>query len=184
MMTAKQRFLRCVLATGIAVGCPWGLGCAVDLADVLAWPDDATSPTDITPSGEGDDTTLEVVTIRFRNLTADEAVNVEFHASQEPLESLPEDLFAEEYLVTTSIGIAGTGIIRPWQEDVIEFSCTANLTIGTPGGSFVDDESGEPRGIGVPRWVQEGPLALCGSVVTFEFSGDGIDFTTSLIIGR
>ena len=173
-----------MLVGGMVIGFLPQMGCSVDLDALLASLDEGTPAAGLTPASEGDDATADLVRIRFRNLTADEAVNVEFHVTQEPLENLPEDLFVEENLVTASIGIAGTGIIRPHKEDVIEFPCTPNLTIGTGGGSFVDDESGEPRGAGTPRWAQEGPLALCGSVVTFEFSGNGTDFSTALTISR
>ena len=149
-----------------------GPACVVEVVDATA-----CSGTDIeTPDG--------FVTVRFRNLTASEAVDVQFYATNERLENWPEDLFDPAYLVTTSIGVAGTGIIRPSQVDIIELPCSDGLTIGTLGGSFVDDESGEPRGVGVPRWAQDGPLPLCNNVVTFDYTSNEGVFSTALSIGQ
>lgn len=175
-MTRQIRFAGLLLATCLTAVSP--AGCSLDLAALL--PDDA----DPSQTSGGQRHENEIVTIRFRNLTASEAVHVEFYATTQPLGVLPDDLFLPEHLVTASIGIAGTGIIPPQQPDVIEFPCTPTLTIGTLGGTFVDVESGEPRGQGVPRWAQEGPLGLCGSMVTFDFSGDPTAFGTTLSIGR
>lgn len=175
---AKGRFRRFLRGSGLAAGLAGVVSCTIDLEREVPVPDGtSSSEIELRPSED-------TVAIRFRNLTADEAVNVEFHATNELLQDLPDDLFLAENLVTTSIGVAGTGIIQPWQQDVIEFPCTANLTVGTRGGSFADSESGEPRGAGTPRWAQEGPLGLCGAVVTFDFIGDGAEFTTVLSIGQ
>ena len=158
-----------------------GLGCVIVAAaaacTIEVAPDPSCAPEDInTPEG--------YVTVRFRNLSVFEAVDVEFFATNESLGNLSEDLFNPANLVTANIGVAGTAIIQPWQVDVVEFPCSDALTLGTQGGRFVDDESGEFRGVGTPRWAQEGPLALCGSVVTFEYSGgDGV-FSTALFIGQ
>lgn len=154
--------------------------CELDLGSETTPADQTGSPIDdgISPSSE------ESVTIRFRNLTANEAIDVEFHASSQPLARLPDDLLVAENLVTYSIGVAGTGIIQPLTEDTIVYPCSPGLTIGTAGGSFMDSETGEPRGFGTPRWVEEGPLALCGGVVTFEFVGDDTDFSTILTVGH
>jgi hypothetical protein len=125
----------------------------------------------------------DMVAIRFANLTIAEAVDVQFYASDGPLDDLPDDLFVPANLVTTNIGVAGTGIIQPWREDFTLLPCTPGFTIGTRGGAFLDDESGEPRGVGTARWAQDGPLGLCGSVVTFEYAGRDGEFTTALVIG-
>ncbi len=171
------RLRRIVLAAGLLCGLSAGIRCTVDVTSGRLRPGDAAQTSD------GDRPTEDVVRIRFRNFTLNEAVDVEFHAANEPLENVPDDLFIPALRVTTSVGVAGTGIIQPRHEDVIEFPCTPDLTIGTSGGSFVDQETGEPRGVGIPRWMQEGPLVLCGNTVTFEFTDDGVDFTTFITIG-
>lgn len=155
-------------------------GCDVELDAGPPAPGDTSTLSE----GARDQPTADAVIVRFRNLALSDAVNVEFYATNEPLETVPGDLFLPDNLVTASIGVAGTGIVQPRTEDAIVLPCTANLTVGTAGGSFADNESGEPRGLGAPRWAQEGPLALCGAVVTFEFSGDDAGFITILTIGK
>ena len=132
-----------------------------------------SSPTIVSP---------DEVLIRFRNLAPVDAVDVEFYATNEALEALPDDLFQDEHRVTASIGIAGTGIIQPFREDAITFPCTADLTVGTAGGHFADNETGEAAGAGTARWAQELPLGLCGRVVTFEFFAQGEGFSTTLTV--
>ena len=124
----------------------------------------------------------DTLVIRFRNLTTTESVQVGFFATNQDIFGLPDALFNADHQVTQSIGFAGTGIIQPGSFDLIEFPCTPSLSIGTSGGNFVDFESGEPRGRGVARWAQEGPLALCGAAVSFDFAFDGTNFTTALDI--
>ena len=124
------------------------------------------------------------VLVRFINRTLNEAVDVQFHATNEPLESLPDDLFVEENLLRRGIGLAGSGILGPRQGDQITFPCTADLTIGTAGGQFLDAETGDERGVGQPRWVQESPLGLCGFVVTIEFFTTDRDFGTRIALGE
>lgn len=126
----------------------------------------------------------DVVTLRFRNSTFDEAVDIEFYATNEPLANIPDDLFVPENLFTASLGVAGTGIVTPLREDVITFPCSVDLTIGTLGGRFLDNETGELRGQGMRRWLEERPLGLCGAIVTFEYAGDEGVFTTILQLGQ
>ncbi len=148
------------------------LGCAVDLTEAIprSTPDD--EPADET-----------VVRVRFWNLTGSEAVDVEFFATNQPLVHLPDDLFVAANRITASVGVAGTGIIQPVSQDTIEFPCSPALTIGTAGGSFIDNETGELHGMGTARWAQEGPLGLCGGTVTFLFLTQEDQFTTKLFVG-
>lgn len=125
----------------------------------------------------------DIVLIRFRNLSAWEAVDVGFYATNDELVTLPDDLLVDAFLVSANLGVAGTGIIQPLQDDIIEFPCTPQLTIGTDGGTFLDNDSGELRGVGTARWAQQGPLSLCGTGVTFVFSKEGDEFRTVLLIG-
>lgn len=127
--------------------------------------------------GDGPDAT---VTVRFRNLTTSDAVDVEFFATNEPLDNLPDDLFLDSNSVTASIGLAGSGLVGPGQEDEIEFPCTEDLVLGTLGGTFLDDESGETQGTGDQRWSEEGPQFSCGTTIVFEYSTVGDTFVTQL----
>ena len=151
------------------------LACSVDVGEVVPRSAPGIEETDQT-----------VVRIRFLNLTSANAVDVEFYASNEPVATLPDDLFVPANRITASIGVAGTGILQPANQDTIGFPCTSTLTLGTLGGSFVDNETGEPHGTGTARWIQEQPLGLCGGIVTFVYSrNDELDdaFRTRLFIG-
>lgn len=123
-------------------------------------------------------TTQDTVLVRFWNRTLIDAVDVQFHATNDILDTLPDDLFTPDHQVTRSIGLAGLGILEPGMVDTISFPCTDDLTLGTQGGQFSDAETGDSRGLGVPRWVAGAGLGLCGSVVTFEYTRDGEGFTT------
>lgn len=153
-------------------------GCGLDLEPDSVGVD--TMPAD--PSGGAQ--RASTVTIRFRNFARVDAVDVQFFATNEPLMLLPDELFVPENSFTRDVGIVGLGIIERLREDTITFPCSESLAIGTLGGRFLDNDTGDHRGEGVPRWAQQGPLALCGSVVTFEFSGGDGEFNTNLKIGE
>jgi hypothetical protein len=128
-------------------------------------------------------TAVETVRIDFWNLSRTAAVDVEFFAANEPLATLPDDLWVPAYRVTASVGVAGTGILEPGNQDSIEFACMPGLTVGTAGGRFLDNETGEFIGSGTARWVQEQPLGLCGSTVTLVFTSNDNGLVTRLYVG-
>lgn len=148
-------------------------GCEVDLS--APRPSDPEVP-DVPDDPGG------VVFIAFSNLSPTEAVDVQFHATNDPLAVLPDDLFVEETAASAGIGVAGTGIIQPLDDDLIVFPCTANLSMGTAGAIFLDNDSGETRGVAAMRWLQDRPLNLCGRLVTFEFAGAEGNFTVSVSV--
>ena len=149
-------------------------GCSLEIEDLFA--PSAASP-------ERPEVSEDTVLVRFRNLTLTDAVNVEFYATNDGVIMLPDDLFVDEHLIAKNLGVAGTGLIQPRREDIIDFPCTSQLVLGTRGGSFVDNDSGMERGVGTARWAQEGPLSLCGGIVTFIFHNTGDEFQTDLIVG-
>jgi len=153
------------------------LGCPLEQAT----PNPGNQQSDVpAPSQEP---TQRTVTVRFRNLAVDEAVDVEFYASNVTLETLPESLFVDQNAVSAGIGIAGTGILEPLREDSLEVPCGESLVLGTLGGSFLDNESGELLGHGVARWVSDAPIGLCGRGVLFEYDNEFGTFTTLVSIG-
>ncbi len=157
-------------------------GCGLDMSrDMSLGPGDAaTQPAD--ELAQSPDPSITTVTIRFRNFAVTEAVNVEFYASNNPLAEIPDDLFVEENLVTSSIGVAGTGILEPLSEDTLDFLCTGDLVLGSLGGSFLDNETGDQLGEGEPRWAQDSALELCGREVLFEFSSVAGEFSVRISI--
>lgn len=121
----------------------------------------------------------EFVTIRFINESPDAAVQVEFYATNEPLEAIPDELFADDtFLVRANIGLAGSGLIGPRDADEIEFECTDELAIGTRGGEFRDNETGEVLGRGDEVYKGPGGFSVCGGTVVFTFSEQGGGFRT------
>jgi hypothetical protein len=123
------------------------------------------------------------VAVRFANTTLNEAVNVQFYASSNILEQVPDDLFADpENLVTANLGVAGTGLIEPGEKDEITLDCDENLIFGTLGGLFLDNESGDERGNGERRWVEQRALGVCGGTVTFMFTQEGESYRTRLTV--
>ena len=125
----------------------------------------------------------DTVLVQFWNLSPDLAVDVEFFVTSEPAPAIPNDLFLPANRITASIGVAGTGILEPGKEDSIEIPCTQTLTLGTSGGRFLDNDTGEVVGHGTPRWVQEHPLGLCDSVVTVVFTSNENGLVTRLFVG-
>jgi hypothetical protein len=121
----------------------------------------------------------EFVTIRFINASSDQAVQVEFYATNEPLEAIPDELFADDtYLVNQSIGVAGSGLLEPQSGDEIDFECTETLTIGTLGGEFRDNETGEVLGRGNEVYKAPGGFSLCGGTAVFTYSSAGDEYVT------
>ncbi len=126
----------------------------------------------------------EVVTVIFRNLSTTDAVDVQFFVVEANLVDVQNELFVEENAVSRTLGVAGTGIMEPGGADIFEISCSDSLTLGTLGGSFFDNDTGDPTGVGSPRWVQEPGLGLCNSVVTIAYATQGNEFSTSITVER
>jgi len=143
-------------------------GCGLDIAGSIL----------VSPTGNGPDP--DTVTIVFRNQTVTDAVDVQFFASNAILLNVTQELFVDANKVVSSIGVAGTGIIQPGDADVISLPCANDLSVGTAGGRFLDNETGAVSGQGIMRWVQERPLGLCGGVVRLDFYEDGANFRTSI----
>lgn len=152
-----------------------GGGCTVDLAARLIPSGNDNGNGGGTPGGDD-------VRVVFRNLTEDEAVEVEFYATQEPLAVIPDDLFdsANDFLVVRNIGVGGRGVIAPGETDVIELDCGEGLVLGTTGGLFLDNETGDELGTGTRRWVQEEAQFSCGATVVLEYTSDGDTYATRL----
>ena len=160
-------------AAGLVMLC---VGCSGDLFFGL--------DTGLEPGLEEGPVTADEVLIRFRNFSLVDAVNVEFFATNETLATVPDDLFVDDHRTNASIGVAGTGLLEPAHSDAIVFLCTEDLVIGTTGGTFIDNDTGEVRGTGDRRWVQAKAIGLCGRTVTFEFAPDDVAFLTRMTIGQ
>ena len=119
------------------------------------------------------------MTIRFVNDSPDQAVQVEFYATNEPLEAIPEELWVDgTHLILKGIGLAGSGLLAPLAEDEIQFECTETLIIGTLGGEFRDTETGEMLGRGSELFVPLGGFPLCGRTAVYTYSSTGGEYQT------
>ena len=126
-----------------------------------------------------DDVGVDIVLVEFVNETT-LAVETEFFATNEALDDPETELFIPLYHVTTEIGLAGLGTLGPEGDDAREYPCTANLVLGTTGGSFKDNNVGTLEGTGVQRILEEGNVFSSGATVTFTYSEDGDDFTVTV----
>lgn len=167
-------------ATARMIGIGLGLGLALTLVCGCVQIGDGVTDDGIGDGFVGEDEVMVV----FRNFTRDQAVDVEFHATDDSLAALPDDLFVDGFLITGGIGLAGTGILAPRAVDFVELACTENTTLGTAGGAFLDNSTGDETGRGTARWMEAAPLGLCGGVVTFTFDEDDGEFSTVVSISR
>ncbi len=142
--------------------------------------------------GDGDSgDPAEVISIGFRNFATTEAVRLDFYLARGAIADLPDSLFVAENLVGGDVdvdgqglGVANQAIVEARKQDWISVPCGAALTVGTTGGTFLDEESGEIRGVGTARWAQEDAQFSCGAVVVFEYAPGGDGFTTTLLIEK
>lgn len=137
-------------------------GCSITLDPPAGNPSDDGAPGEV-PNAQA------FVTVHFRNFAETDAVDVEFYMTDQPLAVVPDDLFVDAFRLRAGIGVAGTGIIEPLSEDVAEFPCGPGLLLGTAGGRFLDNESGDPQGFGTPRWAEEAALGFCGGAISLDF---------------
>lgn len=156
-------------------------GCSsLDTLLVPLLPLSDTDPAEMSPPEAQPD----VVKVIFQNLSTTDAVDVQFFVSQASLIDIMNELFVDENAVSRTIGVAGTGILEPESSDTFERACSDTLTMGTLGGLFFDNETGDSTGAGSPRWFQELGLGLCRSVVTISYASVGDTFTTNITIER
>lgn len=116
------------------------------------------------------------VRVRFTNFSTTNAVRVQFFVSSETGITPPDELFVQQFDVTetSSIGVAGSGIVGPQSDDEIEINCADNLIIGTLGGEFLDDNSGKVVGQGdQSRWLVFGGQFDCGATITYSYRSAG-----------
>jgi len=109
------------------------------------------------------------------------ALRTELYASIEPMSYFPEDLFAAGNLVTAGIGVGGTGVVGPGLTDHVTLECTGTLALGTPGGVFLDPETGEELGTGTQQYLRS-TLTLCARLITITYSETAEGYETVIDI--
>lgn len=154
---STNRGVICVWAAGAAalVGLLATPGCEVQINPDLA---------NATPTLQFDEFTTVV---KLVNATS-AALRAELYASTEPMSHLPGNLFTAGNLVTAGIGVGGTGVVGPGLADYVTLECSGTLALGTPGGVFLDPETGEELGNGTQQYVRS-TLTLCGRLITITY---------------
>lgn len=120
------------------------------------------------------------IALSLVNLT-NTTVVAELYVSTNALANPAEDLFDDDNLFTDRVGIAATGLLAPLSSDDVEIPCTPDLVVGTAGGRFLDNETGELLGTGSQRVLQQGLVFDCGARVTLLYRSLGSDeFTVDI----
>lgn len=170
LRTAPTLLIAFALSALIAAGCGSGTF-TIGIGD-------ASASGSFNDNGNSNDNNQldNTIRVRFANFSTTNAVRVQFFVSAEPGVIPPDELFVQVFDVTStsSIGVAGSGIIGPESDDEIEIDCRDNLIIGTLGGEFLNDNSGEVVGQGgQARWLVFGGQFDCGATVTYSYRSSG-----------
>ena len=121
------------------------------------------------------------VEIKLVNRT-DAAIETALFVSTNALENPATDLFIPENLFTNRVGVAATGLIPPFGTDMVDIECGEQLTIGTAQSRFLDQETGDPLGVGSSRVIELGPVFDCGDRISFIYDRQGGEYLVDLTI--
>ncbi len=122
------------------------------------------------------------VTIRMINATPNRALDVQIYATNQAVNNLDTEFFIAANQQLAGIGFAGSGILAPGTDDVISIPCENALIVGTLGGRFLNEDTGEQVGTGTRYVLFQGSQYACGSTITFTYTLAGAGFTTGLSI--
>ncbi len=161
--------------------CSDGMGLLLVLATVGLGGGCETGVAPLAGSGAGapvpataDDESL--VRVSFVNET-DTVVETQFYVLPQGAGATVDQLMLPNNLVTEGVGVAGTGLLIPLTADHIEVACEDGLTLGVAGGRFLDPDTGEERGRGPARVVQQGLVFDCGAEIVFTYKAQGGGYT-------
>ncbi len=122
------------------------------------------------------------VVMRFANGSSAYAVDVQFYASATPVTNPATELFVPEKRIVGNLGFAGTGLIPANQSDTTELACSNATVVGTLGGRFIDQDSGQEVAHGEQRLYRIGEGYSCGDTITFRFQPNGQKVSIQLLI--
>jgi hypothetical protein len=132
------------------------------------------------PGNNGSQIGSDELRIRLINDT-DWAVDVQLYAARTTGD--PDAvLFEADNKITAGIGFAGQGFIPAHDADEVVLEADAVAMLGTLGGEFLDEETGESVGAGHRRILTRSLQYLGGDTITFIFHGDTDDFGTSVVL--
>ncbi|HOB74370.1 MAG TPA: hypothetical protein PKG54_07580 [Phycisphaerae bacterium] len=112
----------------------------------------------------------DTITVRLVNATATRAVDVQLFATGQGVGDLDTEFFIPANQLLADIGFAGSGILVPASDDQITLACADALIVGTLGGRFLNEDTGEEIGTGSRFVLFQGSQFACGSTITFTFS--------------
>jgi hypothetical protein len=128
------------------------------------------SVTDITPSNDR-------IRVRFLN-QSDVDVETNFFAANEEMIVPRDDLFQDNFKITSAIGVAGTGIVRAGETDEIAYPCGDWTAVGTLGGRYLDPNLGTELSVGQRRVLTVGDNFDCGDTILFAYTGSNGGYFT------
>ena len=131
---------QCIIVSFMLIPCFGCVGTAtVDPADGLNADPAGGATAPVGPTGLQDG-----VAVILAN-TSDFALDVQFHLSTDPGVVSQTALFAAGNAFRDGIGFLSLGILAPGETIARLFDCTDSLILGTAGGEFLDDESGQTK---------------------------------------
>jgi hypothetical protein len=136
--------------------------------------------------GDGGDSgppeTPGTIKVRFINSSVNYALDVQFYAVNFVTANVDQDLFQPANRIIGSVGFAATGLIPAGDVDSIELNCDGAMTIGTPGGYFIDEDTGAQVGQST-RWAAQLDLGYqCGDTITLIYKPQGDGFETDAFV--
>jgi len=171
------RLLLTNIAVIVVASCVVHTGCrSLDFIVDDEFPDDGPDDGD-TPQPAPD----QGIVLRLANLT-DAAVDTELFMTTNATSNAMAELFVEENRLIDGVGIAATGLLAPLSSDEIALPCTEELTIGTSGGRFLDQETGEVLGTGTVRILQRGLVLDCGDEISLLYHRDGETYAVDVLL--
>jgi hypothetical protein len=110
------------------------------------------------------------------------AVAVQLFTSTGTVVNPDTELFLPTNQQLAGIGFAGSGILQPGQTDDVQFDCAAVVSFGTPGGAFLNVDTGAQIGTGTRYVLIRGSQFQCGSTITFTYLPSGSGFRTDVSV--
>lgn len=136
-------------------------------------------PDDSTDGGAG---SANRVTIRLVNASPTMAVDVQLYATGGVVNDLNADLFAPAHQLVSGIGFAGYGLLESGNSDTVVLPCDDALVVGTLGGRFLNEDTGDELGVGTRSVFFQGSQFECGATLTFTYTPVGNGFQTTVQI--
>jgi hypothetical protein len=140
----------------------------------------SVNPDDNGGGGGGGD--ANQITVRVVNASPNRAVDVQLYATGQGVGNPDTDLFIPANQRAAGIGFAGSGILPAGQTDEMTVACAEANAVGTRGGVFLNQDTGEAVGTGTQYVLFQITQFQCGSTIVFTYAPSGNGFLTSVQI--